>query len=139
MIGLDSPNEISALVALAIMALVTRGYAPLLRFPWRSYDYASLMACFIAGIGAVICARLGWWDVLRPILGHYGYLTVVNMSPIGQVVNTVFNVLTSLCGLIALGALHRSLPDEDRQKYNWFTAPFYPGGAWLYVIYGRGK
>ena len=104
-----------AVAAVALMLLVTIGFAPHLRF--RGHDANSLMSAFVALTSGLVWVRLLWWSILRPLLGSAGI-----MNP----VNAVFAFWSVVAALAALGALHRSLPLAQQKHYNWLTAPFFP-------------
>ena len=112
-------NEVTAVIAVVLWMLVTRGFAPHMRM--SGHDAGSLMRTCIVLTSAVVWWRLLYWDIARVLLG--GGV----QSASGQAVNTFFNCWAAGAAVLALGALHRSLPPEARKHYNWLTAPFYPG------------
>ncbi len=113
-----------AVVAVALMLLVTIGFAPHLRF--RGHDANSLMSAFVALTSGLVWVRLLWWSILRPLLGSAGIMNPGVFTLSGQTVNAVFAFWSVVAALAALGALHRSLDEQDRKNYNWLTAPFFP-------------
>lgn len=117
-------NVVTALIAFALMALVTIGFAPHLRF--RGHDANSLMSTFVAASSGLVWVRLLWWSLLRPLCGYFGWLPPSVFTLSGQSINTFFNIWAIAAALAALGALHRSLPLSERYYYNWLTVPFYP-------------
>ena len=117
-------SNITALIAAALMLLVARGFAPYISIGAR--DPASLMRLSIVLVSGTILTRMLWWDAIRRVLGRLGAMPEVQWTLPGMAANTVFNSMTILAALCALAALHRSLPDDERHRYNWFTAPWYP-------------
>lgn len=117
-------NSIAGAVAVLLMSLVARGFAPHIRV--GAHDAPALMRLSVVIVSAMTLLRMAWWDGLRPILGYLGHMPPVVWTTPGIVANTLFNLLAAAAALAALGALHRSLPDEDRAGYTWLTAPFYP-------------
>lgn len=121
---LIAANVVTAVIALALMALVTIGFAPHLRL--RGHDANSLMSIFVAASSGLVWVRLLWWSLLRPLLGWIGWMDPMTFRALGQSINTGFNLWAIVAALAALGALHRSLPASEQQHYNWLTAPFFP-------------
>lgn len=117
-------NNISLLLAGGLMLLVARGFAPHIRLTGQ--DAGSLMNLSVVLVSAMTLVRMAWWDGLRPLLGWLGYLPAVEWTRLGVAMNTGFNLLAAAAALCALGALHRSLPPEERAHYNLLTAPFHP-------------
>lgn len=113
-----------AVVAVALMLLVTIGFAPHLRF--RGHDANSLMSAFVALTSGLVWVRLLWWSILRPSLGTAGIMNPAVFTVSGQAVNAIFAFWSVVAALAALGALHRSLPIAQQNRYNWLTAPFFP-------------
>lgn len=122
----------ASIIAFALMALVTVGFAPHLRF--RGHDANSLMSMFVALSSGLVWVRLLWWSILRPGLGEMGLMAPAVYTAPGQIINGMFAVWAIIAALAALGALHRSLPEPERTYYNWLTAPFYPRRACLWRI-----
>jgi hypothetical protein len=121
---LISIHSALAVVAVALMLLVTIGFAPHLQF--RGHDKNSLMSAFVALTSGLVWVRLLWWSILRPLLGSAGIMTPGVFTVSGQTVNAVFALWSIVAALAALGALHASLDAKDRPHYNWLTAPFFP-------------
>lgn len=117
-------NEFSAGIAIALMALVARGYTPYLMAAPSSPEYRFRSGIALAGV--VIAARLSYWDVIIPTFLYLngGYSPVSSFH--GQFFNTVSNIGVSAMALLWLSALYLSLPAGDRKSYNWLTVPFYP-------------
>lgn len=121
-------NEATALVAILLMALVARGYAPYL---FAASDQPEMR--FRAGIalaGIVVSARLTYWDVAVQLVASWSTGVASIQAIHGQVANSLFNFGTIFAAWLWLSALHLSLPERDRPHYNWLTAPFYPRRFW---------
>lgn len=116
-------NELAAVVGISLLALSFRGFWPHM---WRilkarkwsephSWHVLSILLVDVKGV-----ARMFYWDILQSFLNSP--ITSVH----GTIVNTTVNLLAGLAGLVGLAALYYSIPPEDREGWNWFTAPFYP-------------
>jgi hypothetical protein len=70
--------ELSAGIAAGPMLLVARGFLPNLAFDKR--DAGSFMRLAVVITSADTLARLGWWDLARPLLGASDLLPRMTMS-----------------------------------------------------------
>lgn len=121
-------NEFTAAIAVALLLLCFRGFWPHMLRMWR------MEAAKDRALGAIIAmilivdvkgvARMVYWDVWRSAAGH----GVQSLD--GTLVNSGLNILAALAGVAGLAALFYSIPDADRSRYTWITAPFYPGRFW---------
>jgi hypothetical protein len=125
-------NEVSALIAMFLMALVLRGLGPYVRIRPNLNKY-DLMRLSVFMVSALAVSRMFWWDLLRPFLGTVGVMPPADQNIWWELLNTGFNIWAAMAALAALAALHRSLPASEREYYNWLTAPFFPGR-----LFGRG-
>lgn len=117
-------NEASALIALAMMALVARGFGTHLTLRGHSPVNYLMQGIFIGSIG--IGARIALYDFIRPVMRGLDILTGPGMGIEVQLYNAGFNAIFALAAWRILVALHASLPEHERGRYNWLTAPFYP-------------
>jgi hypothetical protein len=117
-------SGISGILASVTMLLVARGFVPYLR--WRIWDDIAYMRLSIVLLSALSVTRMAWWDVLRPAMGSAMLMKPFRPDILSQSINAGFNLLTLAAAVAALAALHHSIPLRFRNRYNWFTAPFYP-------------
>jgi len=123
-------NEIAAIPALLIWALVFRGFWPHLRL--RGTGPLHFMVQGVSVTSAVVVARLLYWDVLRPLLRAIDLLPPVTDTLHLALANGLFNSITALSGYLILVGLHHTLPADERRFYTPFTAPFYPRGIMFF-------
>lgn len=128
-----SLNYISAVTAFLILALVARGFLPLLSV--RQRDFLSYATLGIAMIAAATIGRAAYWDLLRLIVGAETWATWVDASG-GVAVNVLPNIMVFLGGLSLLKARWLLIPEEDRANWNLFTAAFYPARKCIAVRIG---
>ncbi len=117
-------NIATALIAFALLTLVTVGFAPHLRL--REHNANSRMSLFVAATSGLVWARSLWGSLLRPLAGELGWMQELSLTVADQAISTGFNLWAIVAALAALGALHQSLPEHERRNYNWITAPFFP-------------
>ena len=114
---------ISALILMAGMAAVARGFAPLIRdidagFPTHIVSGVTIMVI-------VLVFRSGYWDITQFIAGDM-WPEIYQMLG-GQQISSVFNLLMLWAVYHFLRARWFLIPDEERGDWYWFTAWAHPG------------
>lgn len=117
-------NDITGVVALFLMMLVTIGFAPYVKLSGK--DPAHYLQQGLAVASFAIAMRLGYHDILRPILIAMDLVSFDHIPLSEQILNAVLNVTIATAAYRILIGLHASLPVLERDNYNWITAPFYP-------------
>ena len=123
-------NELTGAVALVLMLLICRGFAPHMRL--RGHDPVTFLMQGIFIGSAVIAMRIASYDMIIPVLRHIDLLSGAPMRPFVEWMNTGFNLGFCFGAHRVLLGLHASLPVEDRKEYHWWSAPFYPGRLWFF-------
>ncbi len=117
-------NDLTAIVALLMMGLVARGFWPHVILQGHSPVNYLMQGIFIGSVG--ISGRIALYDVIRPAMRYMDYMPGSPLSVPIQMYNSGFNIFFALAAWRILVGLHASLPESERDKYSWFTSPFYP-------------
>lgn len=121
-------NELTALVAVPLLLLCFRGFWPHMWRLWKTDAQKDRALAAMLGMVMLVdvkgVIRMAYWDLWR------SYQTGGLQSLDGTLINSGMNMIASVAALAGLMALFYSIPDDERHKYNWFTAPFYPGPCW---------
>ena len=117
-------NEVTGCIALVLMLLVVRGFAPHMKLRGRDPIVLLMQGIFIGS--TFIALRIATYDLGIPILRAFDVLAGDPMPFYVEVFNAVCNTGFALGAWRVLLGLHASLPEEDKAKYTWLTAPFYP-------------
>lgn len=123
-------NELTGVIALTLMLLVCRGFAPHMHLRGRDPVVLLMQGVFIGS--AVIAVRVAIYDVAMPVLQSFQLIGGDPMPVPVEYMNAVFNFGFAIGAWRVLVALHASLPPEDQAAYSWLTAPFYPKRFWLF-------
>lgn len=125
---MQTPNELTgfaAMIALVLLAYLMRGAVP--RGSFGQVRWLSLCIRFVS-IAALL--RMVQWDVVIPLLLVYDESLRPFLRDLGNIGNSVFNLLlicAAYCGGRAALAL---LPDEERGQWDIFNIWFYPRHLW---------
>ena len=128
-------NVVTSIMVFVVMAIVARGYWPLITF--KGNDWASYM---IRGIIIVAVASLGrsfYWDVVQHMTGEDWQKIMLILG--GRDINVVFHVPLLVAGYYFLRARWTLIPEEDRAGWYWWNAWAYPSDKCLINWKGRVK
>lgn len=121
---MPSPNEITSILAIFMLALVSYGTRRAI-----ADGSASALDWFMRGIfiiSTVIMLRLLTWDVIVAGIDAYYPGAQHVTRAIGNWFNAVWNLLLAYACWCALKGLHGFIPEHERGQYNPITAAFYP-------------
>jgi len=127
-------NEVAAVVAIALLSLVARGFLPHISAQDRR---AALLTQFMFVALAISGIRTAYYDLWRSFARYTGLIDVPDLRLSSQILNFGFDVMIAWGCWRALKALHLSLPEADQRHYNWLTAPFHPSSC--VMIFRRAK
>lgn len=119
-------NTVEATLGIFLAPLVIIGWARVLRLDGPSARRHLLMA--VIGFALAALCRMGWWDALRVTLGYFDLWGFVlpKRGALDGLINCWISGVTIGAELLALSALHRTIPEAERHRYTWLTAPWYP-------------
>lgn len=117
-------NEMTAVIALILMALVAKGFGSHMTLRGHSPVNYLMQGILIGSMG--ISGRIALYDFIRPVMRFYEVLPGPGMGIDTQLYNAGFNTLFALAAWRILVALHAALPEAARADYTWLSAPFYP-------------
>lgn len=132
---MTAANETTGVLALALMLLVCRGFAPHMRLRGRDPVIYLMQGIFIGS--AIIAARIATYDAIYPLLQAVDLMKSAPMRPATELLNTTFNAGFSLGAWRILKGLHASLPEAERDHYSWLTCAWYPARINLYRRTGQ--
>lgn len=119
-------NQLTAVIAIILGALVVRGYAPSVIVMSHDDKAKRYLVTATVLVFFAILGRLAQWDVAIPLLHHYG-ANAEELRMIGNLLNGAFwNVLVCSAAILGLKALVETLDPSERQHYNILTIAFYP-------------
>jgi hypothetical protein len=108
-----------------LTALVTVGFARLLLF---ARGIVRLLTLGFLLLYFQVMARTVYWDLLPRWMPEAAWAAWSEMTN-GPVFNVVFHFWVVVASWYSLRAIHRSIPEPDRQHYNLLTAVRYPRGG----------
>tara|TARA_R110000796_G_scaffold68034_9_gene156055 strand:- start:223 stop:615 length:393 start_codon:yes stop_codon:yes gene_type:complete len=115
-------NTITAIMAVVLLCMVARGYAPLL-----SFGLARWVNWVIGGVIIIISTiaiHLIYWDLVQ-------YFSGTRWPDIrdafgGQAISAIFNVSTMVACVALLQGRKMLIPIDERHKWHWWNAWLHP-------------
>lgn len=115
-------NEITAILALAMMGFVLVGFIPLFNYGLAKWAKVVVHGFFI--FISVVMARSIYWDIVQNISGDYWQTIRTTLG--GQKFSAVFNIgIIYACYVILKGRL-LLIPEESRHNWRWWNAWLHP-------------